>query len=104
MSHISPENRLMHLPALRFTEEVEEELARRRITLDHVREMAANGPVILGRRVVIGPDDHGRIVTLAVEPTVGPSWRVKAGWPAERAEIVEYRRAAELRRTFGRRP
>ena len=97
MLRIAPENRRMFLPSLRFTEEVVDELTRHRITLDDVRQVAANGPVLLGRRRMIGPDDGGRVVTLAIEPAVGPAWRVKAGWPAERTEIVDYRSARRTR-------
>ena len=75
---------------LRLTEEVVDELRRRDIALSHVHEVVANGPV-LARRVLIGPDDGGRLLALSVEPAGPDRMRVTAGRPAERAEILAYR-------------
>ena len=90
----------MFLPRLRFTFAAQDKLGRRNITPEQVLQAGRNRPALVpnprGRvaesRLMIGPDDGGRILTVVVEPLSGGSWLVRTAWPARRAQIVVYRR------------
>lgn len=87
---------------LRFTDDVVDEMRRRDISIAHVHEVSANGPV-LDRRVLIGPDDSGRILAISVEPAGEATLRVTDARPAERAEIVTFR-TSRRRPSFSEQP
>ncbi len=90
---------------LRFTGKAERDLAHRNISPDHVRQVAANRPALLhpdagrapDRRLMVGPDDGGRLLAIVLDRADDGGWHVLAGRPAERSEIVDYRRRREAR-------
>ena len=105
MTHERPDTPPMPPPSLRFPAHAERELARHHITPEHVRQVAANAPALLhsepdrapDRRLMVGPDDGGRMLAVVLDHADVGGWVVVAGRPAERAEIVAYRRRREAR-------
>lgn len=77
-------------------------LAARSISTDELEQLLANRPYVtpnphprvVGSRLLIGPTDGGRVLTVVIQPDrADPAlWHVMTGWPASRREIVLFRR------------
>lgn len=80
---------------LLFTDVASTKLGTRFISQEDCRQMLANGPLLApnphagqpDRRLLVGPTNGGRMLTLVVEPTIEPTaWLVVTGWESTERE------------------
>jgi hypothetical protein len=79
-----------------------EKLARRGIREDEVQQLRRNGPWwernphprVAGSRLLIGPTDGGRMLTLVIAPETADValWHVRTGWDSTKRERKLYLR------------
>lgn len=93
----------MFVARLVFSETALMKLARRGIALGEVEQLPRNGaigmrnprPRVPGSRMLIGPTDGGRLLTVVIEPDHADdgTWFVRTGWEANLRERNTYRRS-----------
>jgi len=94
----------MRIVELHLNDLVLAKLAARGIRDNEVEQVLANRPYLAANphprvptsRLLIGPTDGGRLITIVVQPDrLEPSlWHVMTGWGATRREILTFRRHA----------
>lgn len=91
----------MDVNALCFSAHTVDKCAAHGTTMAEVEQVARNGPVLVanprprveGSRLMIGPTDGGRLVTVVIDPTLDlTTWEVRTAWPATDAQTAHYRR------------
>jgi hypothetical protein len=94
----------VRITLLAIDQTTEAKLATRGITPAEVEQLRFNRsylapnphPRTRDARLLIGPTDSGRLLTVVVEPDGWDAglWHVMTAWPASRREILTYRRHA----------
>jgi hypothetical protein len=85
---------------LHATDFTARKLARRDIRSDELEQLRRNGPIAVRNphprhrtsRLLIGPTDGGRLLTLVIEPDLADEavWHVRTGWDASKRERKLY--------------
>lgn len=81
----------------------EQKLGRRGVSVRELLQVAANQPYVTanphprvsGSRLIIGPTDGGRLLTVVVQPDARDkaAWHVMTAWDSTRREIGAFRAA-----------
>lgn len=92
-----------HIDELRISSGAEDELAGHGLLADDTLEVLWDHPVffkdkVVGRDLMIGKADDGRILTIVIQQTRAPGvWHVVTGWRSDKGEKTAWENAQPWR-------